>query len=298
MVEAARANDRIVQVGTQQRSANQFAKAVEIVQSGAIGDVTYVRTWNYSNETPDGMGNPPDGDPPPGLDWDRWLGPAPERPFNVNRFGVLLDDNLEYLRWATFRYFWDYAGGMMTDWGVHLLDIVQWVMGVDYPESVMASGGKFALADNRETPDTLQATFRYPGFVCTYENRSCNGQPLMDQGYGILFYGTIASLYVNRSFLEIIPEEGRGMVPQRVDSANNSSDTHFGNFIDCVRSRKLPVSDIEIGHRSSSTAILGNVAYHTGRAIVWDGEAESVAGDDEANGMLHRPYRGPWTLDG
>ena len=296
MVEAARTHERVVQVGTQQRSANQFAKAVEIVQSGAIGSVSYVRTWNYGNNAPDGVGNPPDTDPPAGLDWDRWLGPAPERPFNINRFGVVLDQDLQYQQWATFRWFWDYAGGMMTDWGVHLLDIVQWAMGFDYPQAVSTSGGKFVLKDNRETPDTLQATFSYPGFVCTYENRLANGNPLMQQGYGIVFYGTIATLYVNRAFLEIIPESGRGLVAQRVDNSNNSGADHFANFIDCMRSRERPTSDIEIGHRSSSTAILGNVSYLAGRSIVWDGETESVVGDEEANALLQRAYRAPWVL--
>lgn len=166
------------------------------------------------------------------------------------------------------------------------------LMGVLVPKS----GGHFALTDNRETPDTLQTTFTYPGFICTYENRVCNAHRLNDQGYGILFHGTEGTLFVNRAFLEVIPEQGRSLAPQRVERTNNSGDTHFANFIDCMRSRQRPTSDIEIGHRSSSTAILGNVAYRTGRALVWDGESESVVGDEAASGMLHRAYRAPWSL--
>ena len=165
MVEAARRYKRIVQLGTQQRSGLHFQKAVELVRRGAIGKVSFIRTWNYGNSFPEGIGNPPDGDPPSDLDWDLWLGPAPKVPFNANRFGVHPE------RFSSFRWFWHYAGGMMTDWGVHLLDIVQWAMNVEGPSGISAQGGKLYLQDNRETPDTLQVTYQYPGFVCVYENR-------------------------------------------------------------------------------------------------------------------------------
>jgi predicted dehydrogenase len=142
MVEAARKYKRVVQVGLWQRSNLHFQKAVQLVQDGLIGKVTFVRTENYSNIYPEGIGNPPDSDPPPGLDWDMWLGPAPKVPFNWNRFGV--GD-----RWSTFRYFYDYANGWPGDWGVHRLDIVQWAMRVDGPHTITASGRKFYLKDPR-----------------------------------------------------------------------------------------------------------------------------------------------------
>ena len=181
MVKAARKYKRIVQVGTQQRSGKHFEKAVEIVRSGKLGDISFVRTWNYGNEFPEGIGNPPDTDPPDDLDWDMWLGPAPERAFNKNRFGY--NPN----HYSYFRWFWDYAGGMMTDWGVHLLDIVLWAMDEKGPRVITTVGGKYALQDNRETPDTIQATYEFPGFACVYENRVANAQSMWDQGYGILF---------------------------------------------------------------------------------------------------------------
>src|SRR5580700_8553105 len=170
MVEAARKYERVVQAGTMQRSAAHFKKAVEIVRSGALGQLTFVRTWNYGNEPQEGYGNPPDIEPPSTLDWDMWLGPAPKVPYNANRFGVDPEDKY----FSSFRWFWDYAGGMMTDWGVHLLDIVQWAFDEAMPRSATASGGKFYLRDNRETPDTLQVTFEYPGFLAVYENRESN----------------------------------------------------------------------------------------------------------------------------
>ena len=298
MVDAARRYRRVVQTGTQQRSGKHFQQAAELVKSGRIGKVTQVRTWNFGNESPAGIGNPPDSAPPKELDWDMWLGPAPMRPFNPNRFGVFPD------RWSSFRWFWDYAGGMMTDWGVHWLDIVQLVMGVDAPRFVSASGGKFVLEDNRETPDTILATFQYPGFICTYENRVANGAPLLNgKTNGITFHGTDGTLFVDRQGLEIFPEtrkSGETTVDRTqalaVENSNQHHLDHMKNFIDCVRSRETPVADIEIGHRSTTTALLGNIAYRTGRRIEWDGARERIVGDAKASAHLARPYRRPWKL--
>ncbi len=291
MVQAARKYNRVVQVGTQQRSGDHYQKAAEIVRGGQIGKVTFVRTWNFGNQMPEGIGNPADGAPPDGLDWEMWLGPAPMRPFNQSRFGVHPD------RWSSFRWFWDYAGGMMTDWGVHHLDIVQMVMQADAPTAITAMGGKYALKDNRETPDTLMVTYEYPGFVCTYENRECNAQGWNGQGYGILFHAADATLFVNREYFEIRPERGRrGYEPPRVENMNKQGEVHIRNFLDCVKSRQMPVSDIEVGHRSTSTCLLGNIALRSGRRIAWDAKAEKIANDAAATRYLSREYRKPWKL--
>ncbi len=297
MVQAARKYNRIVQVGTQQRSQPHFQQAAEIVKSGALGDVTLVRCWNAANAK--GIGNPPDGAPPEGLDWDLWLGPAQMVPFNPNRFGVVPD------AWSHFRWFWDYAGGMMTDWGVHLIDIVQMAMNVDAPLEVSTIGGKFHLTDNRDTPDTIVATYRYPDFVMTYENRVCNGLPINGRAYGIEFMGTAATLFVDRERFELRPEppvgsrpaDPRPEVTTTPAAADGSFPSHQRNFIDCVKSRQAPICDIEIGHRSSSTAILGNMALRSGQTVVWDGKAEQVTnGNDKAQALVARAYRAPWKL--
>jgi predicted dehydrogenase len=297
MVEAARKYNRIVQVGLQQRSAAHFQKAVEIVKGGTLGTMSMVRCWNAGNGAPEGIGNPPDGDPPADLDWDLWLGPAPKVPFNPNRFGV------HPRTWSHFRYFWDYAGGMMTDWGVHLIDIVQWAMGVDAPAKVSAVGGKFAVQDNRETPETILATYQYPGFVMVYENRSANGRQINGHGYGIEFHGTDGTLFVDRGGFAIVPEQRRISREESVDRTEALSEqavppavSHPRNFIDCVKSRALPICDVEIGHRSSTAAILGNLAYRSGASLRWDGKKERIDGNDAAEKLLDRPYRRPWKL--
>src|SRR5580704_17092427 len=215
MVEAARKYNRVVQAGTMQRSAIHLQKAVDMVRSGELGKVAFVRTWNYGHQGPEGIGNPPDTDAPAGLNWDQWLGPAPARRFNANRFGVDPEDRY----FSTFRWFWDYAGGMMTDWGVHLLDIVQWAFEEAMPTSATASGGKFYLRDNRETPDTLQVTYEYPGFLAVYENRESNQQSMFDRGYGILFHGERATLFVDRSECRLISEKGSTLMNWEMKSS-------------------------------------------------------------------------------
>ena len=300
MVKAARKYKRIVQVGTQQRSGKHFEKAVEIVRSGKLGDISFVRTWNYGNEFPEGIGNPPDTDPPEDLDWDMWLGPAPERAFNKNRFGY--NPN----HYSYFRWFWDYAGGMMTDWGVHLLDIVLWAMDEKGPRVITTVGGTYALQDNRETPDTIQATYEFPGFACVYENRVANAQSMWDQGYGILFHGTEGTLFVDRSRWEIIPETrpiaagSRQRMARLIGESgvreNETTTDHWADFIESMKTRKPPRSDIENGHRSTATCLLANVSLRSRQRIEWNPETETTD-NKEARTYLRREYRPPWKLE-
>jgi predicted dehydrogenase len=291
MVDAARKFNRVVQVGTQQRSGVHFQKAAEVVRSGRLGKVTFCRTWNYGNMDPEGIGNPPDSAPPAELDWDMWLGPAPRRAFNKNRWGI------DPKAFSHFRWFWDYAGGMMTDWGIHVLDIVNFGMGEPTPTAVTALGGKYYIKDNRDTPDTLQVTYEFPeGFVAVYENRLFNGYSDAKQGYGTIFHGTKGTLFVDRSLYRLTPEPGSDLEPEEVKSSNNSGRDHWKNFIECVKRRQKPVSDIEIGHRSTATALLGNVALRSRLRIDWDGKTETCR-QAEARKFLHREYRKPWKLE-
>jgi predicted dehydrogenase len=290
MVEAARKYNRVVQAGTMQRSAVHFQKAVEIVKSGELGQITTVHCWNYSLQPPEGIGNPPDGDPPADLDWDMWLGPAPKRPFNPNRFGV--DPKM----FSNFRYFWDYAGGMMTDWGIHWLDIVQMAFNEQMPTSIQTVGGKFRIKDNTETPDTIHVSYEYPGnFIATYENRYGNGQSMFNKSGGILFNGDKATMFLDRSEFRIIPEK-RGAEPTVVKATDSGNVRHWANFLECVKTRQKPIADIEIGARSSSTCILGNVSYRAKVRIDWD-HVKWTCKESEAKKYLSRDERKPWKLN-
>lgn len=316
MVNAARENKRIVQMGTQQRSGAHYQAAVKLIREGKIGRISRVAAWNHENESPNGIGNPPDTTPPAGLDWDFYLGPAPKAAFNPNRFI------------GTFRWFWDYSGGKMTDWGTHHLDIVQWAMNVTAPVSVCAFGGNYVLNDNRETPDTLEAVLEYPNFIATYSNRVGNSRDPVMWGYGIEFYGTDGTLFIDRGGFQIFPErngqfeEPTPLYISQIKEAENRSEptwksttqiktgrvsslegdgseqhiAHVRNFLDCVKSREKPVSDVETGHYSTTATHLCNISLRVGRRIYWDSEKEAVIQDKEANTLVKREFREPWTL--
>jgi predicted dehydrogenase len=292
MVQAARKYKRVVQAGTMQRSAVHFQQARDIVKSGKLGKITAVHTWNYGNEKLEGIGNPPDSDPPPGLDWDMWLGPAPKHAFNQNRWGVDPDDRY----FSRFRWFWDYAGGMMTDWGVHWLDIVQWAFNEEMPTAVTALGSKYRLHDNRETPDTLHVAYEYPsGLIATYENRTGNGQSMFNKGGGILFHGDQATLFVDRSEYRLVPERGVEMEPEQVKSTGGGNREHWANFLECMRTREKPISDVEHCQHSTTTCLLGNIALRSKLRLDFDAQKWTVA-QSEARKYLTREYRKPWKL--
>ena len=315
IVEAAKRWNRIVQHGTQHRAAPHYREVQAIVQGGALGEVRYVRIWNFQNLYPSGIGREPDAPPPAGLDWDLYLGPAPLVPFNRARF------------LGTYRWFWDYAGGWVTDFGTHRFDSFHQVMGVDAPRTVVATGGRFGLKDSGETPDLLQATYEYPGFVMSYEVCTLNGHgaggrtPDMayyqmrgefDRPHGEAYYGTSGTLIVDRIGYEIYPEmepaprrgeaEASGAKPafrseRRVVKGRDTTDLLVRNFVECVRSRQAPLASAEIGHRSTIVPLIGNIAYRTGRKLRWNAEKEAFEGSEpEATALLGRPHRKPWTL--
>jgi len=291
MVEAARKYKRVVQAGTMQRSGGFFQKARAIVKSGDLGDITFCNTFQAGTTNRDGYGNPPDSDPPAGLDWDLWLGPAPKRPFNANRWGVGPD------RWSTFRYFWDYAGGAMTDWGVHLLDIVQFAFDEAMPVSISAQGGKFYVKDNLETPDTMLATYRYPGFLGAYESRTANPFPYYEHTYGTAFHGTEATLMVNRDGYWIWPvAKGKEPVAETSRELADMNVPHWKNFLECLRTRQKPVSDIETCVRSTTTCLLANLALRHGVTLEWD-EAAFTVKQRDIKPFLKARYRSPWKLE-
>ncbi len=290
MIKAARQHQRVVQTGTMQRSGAHFQKACEIVRSGQLGKITFCRTFNYHDEKAEGLGNPPDCDPPADLDWDMWLGPAPKRPFNPNRFGK------DPTGWSAFRRFWDYAGGYATDVGVHVLDIVHMAFGEPMPTSVVALGGKLWITDNTETPDTMEVTFEYPGFIVGYEYRLANSQPpFPGHYYGTTFHGCNGTLFVDRSLYQVIPEGDAGLAAGEEKVSNESYTAHWANFLECVRTRQKPISDIETCYRSTLACLLANISLRSRMRIDWDDRKQTVV-QEEARKYLSREYRAPWKL--
>lgn len=291
MVNAARKYNRVVQVGTQQRSSDHFAEAVKYVQSGKLGRIRQVRAWAYI-DWKGGLGNVPDAPAPPEVDYDMWLGPTPKRPFNPARFHF------------TFRWFWDYSGGLMTDWGAHMVDVGMWAMNED-PVGAMAMGGKYGYPDDMmETPDTQQSIIEFPSFSMTWEHMIGCGQGPWQREHGAEFHGQDAILVVDRGGWEIHPEtdsDGKPRVyrspgmPRRGGSGDMHM-THVKNFVDCMKSRQKPTADVEIGHKSVIACHLGNIAARLRTQVRWDPKTETISGHPEAANYVGRKYRAPWKL--
>jgi predicted dehydrogenase len=314
MRKVAARTGRIVQVGTQQRSAPHYRKARELLLGGAIGDLAGVQCNFFRNVMP-GIGNPPDGPPPAGLDWDLMLGPAPWRPYNPNR-GIY-----------HFRWFWDTSGGQMTNLGHHSLDVVHWIYGLKAPKAAMSSGGRWFLKDNGEVPDTQDTILEYPGFNAVVQFREASAGAGATTMGALTFMGTKGTMTLGRDGFQVAPDRKTDPVnsfakiigghpvggPQPVpepegvfwtEGAEDKSGDwkaqyvgHARNFLDSVKSRKRPNSDLESSHEVSTACHLANLSLRTGRKIVWDAAAGDVVGDREASAMLERPYRAPWDAE-
>lgn len=296
MVQAAAKSGRIVCAGTQQRSASHFPEVARMIQSGAIGKVSYVRVWNFINRWPKGVGKLTNGPAPADLDWDMYCGPAPLVPYAPQRHV------------ATYRWFFDYSGGWITDYGAHRFDTVHQIMGVDAPLAVSAAGGRFNLKDDSDIPDTLQVTYDYPEFLLSYEAILTNGHGLggrqpgmryynalgdMDRPNGMAFYGTLGAIFADRIGFEVYPEKGG---PERTwKNTTDATRVHAQHFIDCLRTRKTPRATALIGHRSNIVPLLGNIAYKTKLKLKWDSVNETfLDAPREAHLLLGRKARKPW----
>jgi predicted dehydrogenase len=293
MVDAARTHGRVVQMGTQQRSAKHFADAVAYVKSGALGKIRLVKTWAYQ----DWMGNiphKPDGAAPAEVDYDMWLGPARQRPYNENRFHF------------NFRWYYDYSGGLMTDWGAHMIDIANWGMNVKAPKAAMSVGGKFGFPDDaEETPDTQQALWECDGFSMVWEHATAIGQGPYMRDHGVAFHGNNGVLVVDRGGWEVLPEtetvKGKKSYrmagePRKGTGGEDSHLKHVQDFLDCMDTRKAPRSDVEVGHNSMIACHLANIAFRLNRRVQWDVDAERFVGDEDAQRLVMPQYRAPWAL--
>jgi predicted dehydrogenase len=291
MVAAAKKYGRVVQLGTQIRSGVHMASAREYINEKHLGKVRFAKAWESTKQGP--ITKIADSDPPPGVDYDFWLGPAPKRPFNVRRFH------------GNWRWFFDYGTGDLGNDGVHRLDMARWALemavaaqgepALGLPRAVSALGGKYYFDDMQEWPDTLMVTYDYPGYLLTYEMRVWSGYHLHDEPEGAALCGDNGSLILGNGRWRAFDAKGKLV---KEDAAGYNDVGHARNFLDCMRSRKKPAADLEtVGHPSSLLCHLGNVAWRTGHTVRFDPETYTFPGDDEANRLLTRAeYRKPWVL--
>ncbi|HKE03164.1 MAG TPA: Gfo/Idh/MocA family oxidoreductase [Blastocatellia bacterium] len=292
LTQAARDPNRIVSVGLQQRTGTLFLQAQEIIRSGQLGKISLVHCWNAWNDKVNynagyrQLKKVQNSPPPAGVDYDFWLGPAPKREFNQNRYN------------GTYLYYWDYSGGMTITWGVHLIDTVMQLMNVKAPMSVTASGGKYVFDDDRDTPDTVEQVFDFPGFTLTYSCRHASAFPSGSAAsdHGIQFFGAAGAMLLNRAGYQIITEEKKPQSTHSPAGLEAGWGAHQRNFIECLNSRRAPNCTMIEGHRSTTACQLANIAYRTGHKIRWDADKEQIIGDAEATRLMTKQYRAPWSL--
>jgi predicted dehydrogenase len=298
-IAAARKYGRIVEVGTQQRSHQHYQQAVEIIQSGKLGEISEVRVWDYENLYP-GPGFPADTAPPEELDWDFYVGPSPFRNYNPNMY---------------YKYGYDWfriaGAGHQVAWGVHHFDIVLWAMQQQWPSTIYATGGNFAFASNHDYPNTFSGTVTFGpgpvakhGFLLQYTMRA--GGKREARAHGKCFIGTEASMILDRAGFSIVRElppgqrltaTGPYVNAEQVTLPADDHRKHFQVFIEAIRSRKPSPANVETLHQATTVGHLMNISWEVGRAITWDAAKQQIANDSEANGKVMRPYRAPWKLE-
>ncbi len=282
MVDAARRNARIVQVGTQARSRPSSIKGIQIAKSGDLGEILMAKAWNV--QLRDDIGHRENSPVPAGVDYDTWLGPSPWIPFNENRF---------HYKW---HWHWHFGTGDAGNDGAHQIDIARWALGEDYPLTANGMGGKVFFDDDQQTPDTMNVTFRYGRKALIWEMRIWNPYGMDGQENGVAVYGTDASVQIGRWNRRWGYKlfDNKGVLVEHND-ADDEGDSHMRNFVDCVRSRELPNADISIGHLSAMHCHLANIVSRTGRNLRLDQETETIVGDPHANLYVTRTYRTHWS---
>lgn len=289
MLKAATENKRVTQVGTQVHAGENFRRAVEIVQSGALGKISVVRVVCNMNEYP-GAGQSQDSSPPTGLDWDMWLGPAPKVDFNQVRFD-------------THRLFKDYVGSWLHELGPHIVDLAYWAMNPGEPKAVSASGGRYLMNDVSDIPDTLDVLWEYEGFTMTWMHTWCNsfnfdfgGPPDGGRRLGVMFHGTNGTLLADYGSYKIISEGDKLKNFKPSAPSISPSPGHDREFLDSIKSRKNPTCSFEYHQPLALALDLAHVSLNTGRKIHWDALTGKVVGDPEAERLCKPTYRKQWTL--
>lgn len=292
MVDKARQTNRVVQVGLHRRSSKLLLELRDLVRSGKLGKITMGRSYRLSNMYPNGIGKMAPGDPPPTLDWDRWLGPRAFRQFQGN------------IAPYKFRWWLPYSS-QLGNWGVHYFDLIRWMLDEEAPASVSSHGGRFAIDDDRTIPDTLETIFEFAsGRLMLFGQLEASGAPMLDYGAEFELRGTQGIVHGHASRCKILGETGgqfqdaalRMEEMELTTDEGDLTEAHIRNFLDCIKSRATPNCDVEEGHKSTVFAHLGNMALASEARIKWDAKGERVISPESANEMLHYEYRAPWKL--
>ncbi len=284
MLDAATENRRVTQLGTHiHNEYDNYRRVVEMVQSGNLGKITRVHCWKTS-DTGEGIGYPPNSTAPNNLDYNFWQGPAPKRPYNKNRSHF------------TFRYFWDYSGGIFIDFWCHITDVAYWALDLQAPISVSAVGGRRFRKDNTETPDCLEVLYEYPGLTMNWTLNPVVPAFQHMGGIGCIFYGTEATLVTNYSQREVWVKGKKVDDFPTPDPWIPNSPGHIREFLDSVRTRAVTTCNVEYAYRLTKAGLLGNIAYRTGDKLEWDDERERISRNAKANELISRRYRSPWKL--
>jgi predicted dehydrogenase len=285
MHKAARKHRKMVQVGQWQRSQPHFVDAINFLKSGKLGRIRLCKAWSFV-DWKTAIPKVPDSPAPEGVNYDLWLGPAPKRPFNKNRFH------------QTWRWFWEYAGGVMTDWGVHLIDYILYGMERTVPESVMAVGGKYAFPDDAMvTPDTMTTVYDFNDFSMTWEHTIGIGLGNWKRPHGMAYTGENGTLVLDRNGWEVFPDKERMEAVPLQKNVGSGLDLHVRNFLDCIKNNtpKKLNAGIEIGRGVALVAQMGNIAYRTGEKVYWD-DARQQFKTETANKLITPVYHNDYQL--
>jgi len=288
MMRAQQKYNKVVQAGQWQRSQQHFKDAVDFVQSGQLGNIRTVKVWCYQGWMKPGP-VVPDSAPPAGVDYAQWLGPAPKRPFNSSRFHF------------NFRWFWDYAGGLMTDWGVHLLDYGLLGMKAKTPKSIAALGGRFAYPDlYEETPDTLTTLYEFDGFNLVWDSAMGIDNGSYGRDHGIAYIGNNGTLILNRGGWEIIEEkQSKNKISKPFEKpSDNGLNKHWENFVQVVKSRKMEDlhCSIQAGAHVATVSQMGNIAFRSGQKLFWDATKNKFTDDAINKKYMMKEYHNGYKL--
>jgi len=287
---AVRRHQRISQIGTQIHASENYRRVVEFIRSGKLGKITVARTFNVMNQGPGGIGNTPDSNPPPEIDWDLWVGPGPMRPFN----SLIVQNAYNH------GSFMAYSGGWTPGMAPHIIDLPIWAMDLGYPKTTYCSGGRYLIKDAGDAPDVQEVVWQYPDFTMTWMMSLVNsfafdfgrGEPA--RRLGIYFHGVNGTLYANYGMHQIVPEGDRLKDPRPPQKSIPSSPGHEREWLDCIKSRQQPSCNADYHCKIDVPICLANLSMRLGRAIHFDSVAEKIIGDDEALRLSTPEYRAPW----